>query len=170
MDFVDTAADLFKTISEEETIILYECCSDGDVQGFNKWWDSNTEHKKRSSALELSNHENQSLLHFACNFGQYDIVRLLIVKYEEYNIDINDLYDRYHDTPFTLACQRGYAKFEEDSVKVNMENKTERSGRFKICTLFLDHGTKIDMRDVIKRKKNSPLHWAIYHGDFATSL
>jgi len=167
---VKSATDALKLISDRDRVLLYECCADNETDDFEDWWKLNENEKLRKAVLNMRNREGQTLLHVACNFGQYEIVCHLIKLYLKYDIKIDKLFDKYHDTPFTLACQRGYSKFEEDSVKFDPETKTERSARYKICSQFVDQGITINMDDVIKAKKNSPLHWAIYHGDYATSL
>ena len=149
MQYLEKATDVLKTISDKDKMILYECCSDDDTAELKVWWDDHPKEKVRREVLEMVNHEEQTLLHVACHFGNYKIVRDLIKLYEEYDMKFNKL-DRYHDTPFNLACQRGYSKFEEDSVKFDTKTNTERSARYKICLLFLDHKITIDMDHVIR--------------------
>jgi ankyrin repeat protein len=117
----------------------------------------------------MTNTDGQTLLHAAATYGRVHIVEDLVPLYIETGIELNTLFDNYHDTPFTCACSRGYAKVIGESLRVNRDGY-ERTDRYYILLIFLDCGVKIDMKDVIKRKKNSPLHWAIYYGDYASAM
>ena len=115
----------------------------------------------------MKNYNGRTLLHEACFNGVIEVVTYLLPFYVSHDINLNKLYDNFYDNPFTLACSKGFSKNCHDSVKII--NGYERSTRYLILIYLLDCGVTIDIEAVIKRKKNSPLHWTIYYGDFASS-
>lgn len=169
MEAIDWIGDRFQTISDVEHIILFEACNDGDKPGLFEWLDDDKNKNRRLAAFKMTNTDGQTLLHVAATYGRVHIVEDLVPLYIEAGISLNTLFDKYHDTPFTCACSRGYAKVIGESLRVNRDGY-ERTDRYYILLKFLNCGVKIDMKDVIKRKKNSPLHWAIYYGDYASAL
>jgi ankyrin repeat protein len=169
MEAIDWIGDVFKKISDVEHIILFEACNDGDKPGLWEWLNDPKNQNRREAAFKMTNTDGQTLLHAAATYGRVHIVEDLVPLYIEAGIELNTLFDNYHDTPFTCACSRGYAKVIGESLRVNRDGY-ERTDRYYILLKFLDCGVKIDMKDVIKRKKNSPLHWAIYYGDYASAM
>ena len=85
----------------------------------------------------------------------------------KFDVKIDKL-DEVDDTPFTLACTRGYGSDEIDFIDLN--NGVEITNRYKICSSLYDAGAVLPTEYLVARGGNTPLHWCIYHGDFACSL
>ena len=160
--------DLFKKIKTVERMVLYEATQDDDVDTLKLWFGNNTNKERIKDALIMTNTDGQTLLHIAALNGRVEVIDCLLPKYISNGIDVNKLYDKFHDNPFTLACTRGFSSTCTDSVKII--DGYERSERFLILMKLVDIGATINIQAVIKRKKNSPQHWTIYYGDYASSF
>jgi hypothetical protein len=169
-DPFETIGDFFEKVNDVERIILFESCQDGDLREIKHWFEVTNIDKKDiiEVSLRLRNFELQTLLHVAALYGRACLVKYLIEYYKEYQININTLLDKHSNSPFHLACSRGFPQSMKTEHK--LDAGYDRTERYYILLSLLDNGATINLKALTSRKANSPLHWCIYHGDFASSL
>ena len=108
-----------------------------------------------------------------CKKGYKSFSDFLIPFYLKHNISI-DSYDNKMDTPLLLACSHGYDEiinFNDPSLDQKQKDQLINDfleNKATIVKNLLKNGADIK-RSVID-KKNNPLHWAIYYGDYETGI
>ena len=169
-DPFETIGDFFEKVNDVERIILFESCQDGDLREIQTWFEVTNIDKRDiiKVSLLLRNFDQQTLLHVAALYGRACLVKYLIQYYISYEINIDTLLDKYSNTPFHLACSRGFPQSMKTEHK--LDAGYDRTERYYILLTLLDNGATINLKALTSRKANSPLHWCIYHGDFASSL
>ena len=151
-----------------ENVKIFEIFEDGDESAMEEIFQKYKNKLKR--VLKLKNYDKRTPLHMVCKKGYSKMAIKLISYYKKEKINLDQL-DENGDTPLLLACSHGY----DDELDLNdffigkdSDKKTNKflENKFKIVKCLLENG--VDIRKSISCKKNNPLHWAIYYGDYKT--
>jgi len=128
---------------------------------------------EKSKILRQRDPNKKTLLHRSCEEGRVNITNRLIKMFLEEKLPL-DSTDDSGSTPLDLACMQGFDLIEDQFHL----NGPKRGGRF--CT-YRYHIVKalLEVENSLKKKissldrqeyknctLNSPLHWAIYWGDY----
>ena len=118
--------------------------------------------------LEIRDMRKRTMLHIACQRGSIPILDIILKELRENKVralrhDVNG------DTPLDLACIRGFDARENEMYK--QEDGTYTSKRYQAVKRLLEYKDwngkivfDID-KTTIRKKMNTPLHWAIYWTD-----
>lgn len=154
-----------------QAVKITEIFEDGSAADFNELLISQ-EIDIRSLCL-LRDHDKRTPLHLVCMKGHIEVFEKLLPLYIEHKLDL-DLLDENGDTPLLLACSHGSNNnldidFSENINDVELDQTTiNNHNRHKMVLNLIKNGAIL--RKSIKRRKNNPLHWAVYYGDYDTGI
>ena len=154
-----------------QNVKVTEAFEDGDMDYFNAMLASIDIDLKAMCLMR--DHDKRTPLHLVCMKGHLEMFERLLPIYVEHKVDL-DVLDENGDTPLLLSCSHGYTNEVCDEVNVNFgdvgldENIKANQRRFKIVAKLLKSGANI--KKSIGKRKNNPLHWAVYHGDYETGM
>ena len=96
--------------------------------------------------------------------GYPEFAEFLIRKYIEYGFSLHPL-DKRNDTPLLLISSHGH-----DYEDLENEEEYDRflEQKFKIIELLIENDP--EAFEKLPKKKNNPLHWAIYYGDVNSGI
>ena len=156
-----------KIKKKEELTRICEAFEDADVDHCKYIFE--TQDMDSAEIITIRNHDKRTPLHLACYKGHVEVFNMLI---EEHNgtETIVDLQDKRGDTPLNLACSHGYDSALDLDMTDNASKKDmmilEQLNRNKthMIEMLLSNGAEI--RNSIKKNRNSPLHWCMYYGNY----
>ena len=160
-----------KQLRKLMAVRISEIFEDGDIAAFDELIA-----QKDVTELEIlnsSDHDLRTPLHMVCKKGYLDFFDKLLPLYIKHKINLDSI-DENGDTPLLLASSHCYedsfdftAPIEENPEQAKkIEEIQER--RFTIVSKLLEAGA--DIKKAIGERKNNPLHWAIYYGDYKTGM
>lgn len=150
---------------------ITEMFEDGNVDDFQELLNEGS--VDQVSICTMRDHDKRTALHLVCMKGHREFFDLLLPLYLKQNIDL-DTFDENGDTPLLLACSHGNRDEMEledaeqaDDKAVEYVNNVNKTRNY-IINQLLSSGA--DLMKSVTRRKNNPLHWAFYHGDYETGM
>jgi ankyrin repeat protein len=167
---------LARSLTEEEKQIavlsIFETFEEGKL---NEFIDLKTKCNIADNEIIIKKDIDQRTgLHLVCKKGNLEFFEYLLPFYKS-NPGSIDFLDEKQDTALSLASSHGYSKeldleaSENDSEQndIEIENFLAIKGSMIKQLLTPDkNGVKADIRKSFIPKKNSPLHWAFYYGNY----
>lgn len=167
---------VYKSIPRADIFRIFEAVEDDQMKEFEEYLQKYSNIKDKF--LKIKNITNRSMLHIACQRGSVDILERLLKEHNECRIKAMS-YDVNGDSPLDLACIRGFDAHDKEQYldenyypdKPEGSRSRYTSKRYQIVKrllVFRDYkgGNVFDItKDTIRKKMNTPLHWAIYWTD-----
>ena len=106
--------------------------------------------------------KGQTPLHLVCFNGYDDFAVHLIKRYRQLDLDTH-VKDKKGNTPLNLVCSHGYSSPGEKDDYGDFLRR-----RYTITKELVT--SRKELKKSVQRKRNNPMHWALYYGDIESGL